>query len=175
MQYFGINATLFDSPLTVPPHSHYFSCFPRDTVFGARYDAFRYKWKGTTFGEPPFTAKHSNRAIVHAIASIRSTRRPAATILTLPIPSTSLLRHARSLHYTTTVATFSHPRRMITIAICNHAFISSHRPSRRIQRTLRSHFHNLRGAAWTHNTSHAVQRYAGPPPNRGNPSAVPAL
>jgi ribonuclease HI len=85
---FNITHSYFSSPTTCSTQlNHFFSPFPRDSIFGSLGTAFQYKWQGTGYAHP-----HNNQDIHQALhwARLAVHQDPThLTILTLSDPQWS--------------------------------------------------------------------------------------
>jgi ribonuclease HI len=65
---------MFASPLNYNPcMKQYWSTYERDRIFGAKHDAYKYQWTGSSVHCPEFEDEDVNRNIATAVAAARST------------------------------------------------------------------------------------------------------
>jgi ribonuclease HI len=75
----------FASPLNYNPDMRrYWSCYPRDQLFGALHDAYSCKWTGYSVANPEYEAKEMYKAVSWAVHSGRETNEPTLTVFVLP-------------------------------------------------------------------------------------------
>ena len=80
----SITTERFASPLNFHPETiMYYSMYKEDQLFGATYDAFRYKWIGPSQAHPGHSAKLEEKALRWAICSAQQGSQPVLTLLML--------------------------------------------------------------------------------------------
>jgi len=67
-----------------PGMKRYWSCFERDQVFGALYDAYSCQWTGMSVANPEYDSKEMYKAVTWAVHSAQATDQPTLTIFVLP-------------------------------------------------------------------------------------------
>ena len=78
---------LFNSPLNCSMSGgiSFCSAFSEDEVFGATTDAFRYRWTGSCIANPEYEPEDMLEAVLHALASSKSSHFPFLVVLILLI------------------------------------------------------------------------------------------
>lgn len=81
----GASKERFASPLNYNPGmKQYWSIHKRDQLFGASWDAYKYKWTGCSVHNPEYEDAEMNKDVATAIAAARSTEDPVLGIHILP-------------------------------------------------------------------------------------------
>ena len=84
-QHLGITKERFASPLNFNMHmEQYWSCHPRDQLFGASHDAFSCKWTGISECNPEYEHSDMYQAVAWAVMSAQATEAPVLTLCILP-------------------------------------------------------------------------------------------
>jgi len=85
-RHIGITKERLATPLNCHPDTEeYWSPMERDQVFGARWDAYKCVWTGSSLAHPDKSKAHAIRALTHAISSAHDPHQPTATLVVLPI------------------------------------------------------------------------------------------
>ena len=61
----------------------YCSAFPEDAVFGAIMNSFQFRWTGSCIANPEYEPEDMLKAVVHALASSKSSETSFLVVLTL--------------------------------------------------------------------------------------------
>ena len=84
----GLHATRerFASPLNCNMHTTnvYYSMYPQDQVFGAKLDAYGWRWETASQANPEYTGHAMEKAMRWAIGSAQLAQAPALTVFVLP-------------------------------------------------------------------------------------------
>ena len=78
---------LFGSPLdcSMSGGISYCPAFPKDKVFGATTNSFRYRWTGSCIANPKYELEDILKAALHALSSSEVQDIPFLVVLILPV------------------------------------------------------------------------------------------
>jgi hypothetical protein len=81
----GVTKERFASPLNYNPRmTQYWSAHQRDQIFGAKWDAYKYKWTGASVHNPEYEDQDMNKGVATAVLAAQSTQDPVLGIHILP-------------------------------------------------------------------------------------------
>ena len=106
---------LFASPLNCNPDPNhtYYSAFPEDKIFGARYDSFSVQWRGHCIANPEYEHEDMLNTMKQAITSAEASPQPFTCVVILPRWKDTPYRSQKIL---------GHPRVKIITGIESHHF-----------------------------------------------------
>ncbi len=83
---FDTTCELFASPLnnSMNPNVDYCTTFQEDTIFGALFDAYIYRWTSSCLANPEYEAADMRKTILHALDCATSSENPFLDVLILP-------------------------------------------------------------------------------------------
>ena len=84
---FLTNTELFGSPLncSMSEGITYCSAYAEDSVFGALFDGYSYRYTGSCIANPEYEPEDMRRAVLHALASSTASTSPFLAIMVLPL------------------------------------------------------------------------------------------